>query len=96
MLSDCRQPLERGIYLSTPPADNESMTPNDPIPHTRAIRYSRRERLIFRLTGRWPEAVVNRRLAALAMDESLNRGIVLSAVPADNESMIANPTGGSK
>lgn len=36
--------------------------------HTKALRYSRWERLVFRVTGRWPDRVVDRRLNALARD----------------------------
>ena len=38
--------------------------------HTERLRYSRWERLVFRLTGRWPQAVVERRLTALHLDEA--------------------------
>lgn len=41
------------------------MTPT----HTKALTYSRWERFLFWLTGRWPEAVVERRLEALDKDE---------------------------
>lgn len=36
--------------------------------HTERLRYSRYERLHFRLLGRWPEAVVQRRLRAADLD----------------------------
>lgn len=37
--------------------------------HTKALHYSRWERLVFRLTGRWPDSVVERRLAASDADQ---------------------------
>ncbi len=37
--------------------------------HTLALKYSARERLVCRLTGRWPDSVVDRRMAALEADE---------------------------
>lgn len=36
--------------------------------HTRALTYSRWERIVFRLTGRWPRRVVERRLLASDLD----------------------------
>jgi len=41
----------------------------DEMPNTNALRYSLMERLHFKLFGRWPERVIDRRLAALAADE---------------------------
>lgn len=45
--------------------------------HTQALTYSRWERLVFRLTGRWSRAVVARRLDALARDEAEQAGMWL-------------------
>lgn len=43
--------------------------------HTLALRPTRWERLVFRLTGKWPASYVERRLAAYDKDEiALARG----------------------
>lgn len=45
--------------------------------HTKALSYSRLERLHYFLLGRWPERVVNRRLYAYELDrEELRRAIL--------------------
>jgi len=36
--------------------------------HTEALRYSRWEQFVFRVTGRWPRSVAERRLLASSLD----------------------------
>jgi hypothetical protein len=38
--------------------------------HTKALTYSRWERLHFWVFRRWPQSVVNRRLTAMVLDEA--------------------------
>lgn len=58
-----------------------------PMPYTEQLRYSRLERLHFKVFGRWPERVVQRRLCALEQDEQNYQRVFAATTP---------PTGGTE
>lgn len=51
--------------------DPDPFDPERFVPNTSALRYSLWERLVFKVTGRWPDAVVQRRLDAHDADMEL-------------------------